>query len=200
MVRRVVITTALALLTTPAMADPRILRVATVAPAGSAWAREILGWARDVEHDSNDEVRIKMYFGASFGGEDEMESNLRSGRLDGAVSGGMLCSRAAPSLRVLRVLGLTRDRAEAIHLIDRLWPKLEREFADHGFVGLGVAIVGIDLLFSRLPVRSLADMRAGRYWIWDLDDVVQKQMTALGVHLVKAPLWDAAALYAAGKV
>ncbi|MGZ3440722.1 MAG: TRAP transporter substrate-binding protein DctP, partial [Polyangia bacterium] len=46
----------------------------------------------------------------------------------------------------------------------------------------------------------LADMRAGRYWIWDLDDVVQKQMTALGVHLVKAPLWDAAALYAAGKV
>ena len=180
-------------------ATPRVIRMATVAPDGTTWAREIRAFGRDVEAATDGQVHVKMYFGGIAGGEQEMEDQIRRGHLDGMVSGGMFCSRIAPSLRVLRVMGLVRDRREAIYLINRLRPTLSREAAAAGFVDLGIALVGMDLLFSRQPVRSLADLKRGAYWIWDLDDMVQKQLHEMGVRYVPAPLPDAAGLYESGR-
>lgn len=180
-------------------AAPRTVRMATVAPEGTAWAREIHAFARDVENETHGEVHVKVYFSGIAGGETEMEEQIRRGHLDGVVSGGMFCSRMAPSLRVLRVIGLLRDRREAVYLINRLRSTIVRESEGNGFVYLGVALVGMDLVFSRHPVRTLADLRRGVYWIWDLDDPVQKQLREMGMHIVSAPLPEAAALYESGR-
>lgn len=191
---------ALLLPAAPVSAAPHLLRLATVAPDGSAWAREIRAFARDVTNNTGGEVRMKMYFGAIAGDELEMQDRLRRGQLDGIVSGGMFCSRVAPALRALRVLGLVRDRREAIYLINRLAPTVQREAAGNGMVMLAIGLVGMDLLFSRHPVRSLADLRRQTYWIWDPDDVVSAQLGAMGVKLVRAPLSEAAGLYESGRV
>ena len=180
-------------------APPRTIRMATVAPDGTTWAREIRAFARDVEAGTDGQVHVKMYFGGIAGGETEMEEQVRRGHLDGMVSGGMACSHIAPSLRVLRVIGLLRDRREAVYLINRLRPTLSHEAAANGFVDLGIALVGMDLLFSRTPVRSLAELRHGAYWIWDLDDMVQLQLREMGVRFVPAPLPAAAGLYESGR-
>jgi TRAP-type C4-dicarboxylate transport system substrate-binding protein len=190
----------IALLAPPVRAAQETLRFATVAPEGSAWAREIRRFARDVEDESHGELHIKVYFGAIAGDELQMAERMRREQLDGVISGGMVCAREATSLRVLRLLGLVRDRSEAIYLINRLRSTFEREFEAHGLVALGIAVVGVDTLFSRTPIRSLADLRRDRYWIWDGDETVQKQMGALGVRLVPSPLSDAARLYDEHKV
>jgi TRAP-type C4-dicarboxylate transport system substrate-binding protein len=173
--------------------------MATVAPEGTAWAREIHAFARNVEDETHGEVHVKMYFGGIAGGETEMESHISRGRLDGIVSGGMFCSRMAPSLRALRVIGLLHDRREAFHLINRLRPAISREYESNGFIALGIALVGMDLLFSRSPVHTLADLQRNAYWIWDLDDAVQKQLREMGVRVVPAPLPDASQLYESGR-
>ena len=196
---RLAFVAALLLIPTVVCGAPRVIRVATVAPEGTAWAREIHAFAREVESATHGDVRVKMYFGGIAGGEAEMEERVRRGHLDGVISGGMFCSRIAPSLRVLRVIGLLRDRREAIYLINRLRPAISRESEGNGFVDLGVALIGMDLLFSRHPVRALADLQHGTYWIWDLDDMVQKQLGEMGIHLVPAPLPEAAALFESGR-
>ncbi|MGZ3441218.1 MAG: TRAP transporter substrate-binding protein DctP [Polyangia bacterium] len=195
MVRAVVVVALLLAGGAATAAPPRVIRMATVAPDGTSWAREIRAFARDVENATNGEVHVKLYFGGIAGGETEMEEQIRRGHLDGMVSGGMFCSRVAPTLRVLRVLGLLHDRQEAIYLINRLRSTISRESEHNGFVDLGIALVGMDLLFSRRPVRTLADLRRGAFWLWDLDDMVEKQLREMGVHLVMAPLPDAAGLY-----
>ncbi|MGZ3428436.1 MAG: TRAP transporter substrate-binding protein DctP [Polyangia bacterium] len=195
MVRAVVVVALLLAGGAATAAPPRVIRMATVAPDGTTWAREIRAFARDVENATNGEVHVKLYFGGIAGGESEMEEQIRRGHLDGMVSGGMFCSRVAPTLRVLRVLGLFRDRKEAIYLINRMRATISHESEQNGFVNLGIALVGMDLLFSRRPVRSLADLRRGAFWLWDLDDMVEKQLREMGVHLVMAPLPDAAGLY-----
>jgi TRAP-type C4-dicarboxylate transport system substrate-binding protein len=129
-----------------------------------------------------------------------MYDRVRRGQLDGVVSGGMFCSHVAPSLRILRVLGLVHNGREAIYVINRLRPMLSREFEQNGFVDLGIALVGMDLLFSRTPVLSLDDMRRDTYWIWDADDMLIQQLTAMGIKLSPAPLPAAAALYESGRV
>ena len=77
----------------------------------------------------------------------------------------MICDILAPSLAVTRVGGLLRSRAEASRVVNQMTPAITEEFQRKGFVFLGAAGFGLDVVFSRTPVRSLADLRRGRFWI-----------------------------------
>src|SRR5262249_279368 len=122
------------LMSATALAEPRwTLRMATPAPEGTAWAREIKAFSREVEAGPHGEVRMKWYLGGIGGDELEIGERIRRDQLDGAGAGGMLCERLAPSMRVLRLLGVFQSRAEAAYVMQRLQPSLEAEFAKSGF-------------------------------------------------------------------
>lgn len=94
---------------TPAAAEGvRTLRIATVAPEGTAWAHEMTAWTREIESATNGAVKLKMYFGGIAGGELDVLERIKRHQLDGAISGGMICSRLGPS-----PAGAARDRAAA---------------------------------------------------------------------------------------
>jgi TRAP-type C4-dicarboxylate transport system substrate-binding protein len=176
---------ALVALPASAPAEPtHVLRMATIAPDGSEWARLERSFARDVEHDTEGEVAVKWYFGGIAGGETDMIERIHRGQLDGSASGGMMCQRLAPSMRVMRIVGLFQSRDEAAHVLARLRPRLDGEFARNGFANLGEAGVGSDIIFSRTPVRSLEELQKLRFWVWDLDDVWQRELPLMGVTTV----------------
>ncbi len=183
-----------------AAADPavHVLRMATAAPEGTAWAREIHAMSREVEQLSNGMVRLKWYLGGIAGDELQMGERMKRDQLDGVASGGMLCRRLAPSMRVLGVLGLFQDRAEATYVAGRLKPILDDEFAKSGFVNLAELSVGPLVLFTRGPVQSMAELRKMRLWIWDLDDVGRRELAEMGVTVVPLAVEEAAHAYDAG--
>src|SRR5690348_13261182 len=119
---------ALALLGAPAHADPVVLRMASIAPDGTGWARELKAFARDVEAGSHGQLKIKWYFGGIAGDESQVPQRIRKGQLDGEAAA-ITCARLAPSLKVLRVVGLFRQREEASYVLSRLQPTVTREFA-----------------------------------------------------------------------
>ena len=83
-------------------------------------------------------------------------------------------SDEAESLRRLPdgLVGLFRDPGEIQFVLGKLQPLFEREFHQHGFVHLGMGGgFGQTIFLGRQPARTLADLRHGRYWIWDLDEV-----------------------------
>ncbi|HWE29808.1 MAG TPA: hypothetical protein VHB97_17480, partial [Polyangia bacterium] len=81
-------------------ADPVVLRFATVAPEGTAWARLAKSTARALAEATGGQVTGKWYFNGIAGNELEMAARVRKDQLDGIVSGGMLCQKLAPSMRV----------------------------------------------------------------------------------------------------
>jgi TRAP-type C4-dicarboxylate transport system substrate-binding protein len=172
-----------------------LLRLGTIAPDGSEWARLEKSLAREVEHETDGEVAIKWYFGGIAGGETDMIERIRRGQLDGAASGGMMCQRLAPSMRVMRIAGLFQSRDEALHVLARLRPRLDKEFAKSGFVNLGEAGIGSDIIFSRTPVRAFDDLKKTRLWVWDLDDVWLRELPLMGINTVAAPPEQAGAAY-----
>jgi TRAP-type transport system periplasmic protein len=183
-----------------AAAEPHTLRLATIAPEGTAWARELRAFARDVETATNGEVRVKMYFGAIAGDEMQVYGRIRRGQLDGAASGGAICEKLAPSMRVMRVMGLMNDYREVNHVTSRLLPTFEAEYKKNGFVHLGTTPLGAHILFTRKPVANLSDLTQGRYWVWLHDDVLQQEMPSLGVHLVPMELEEGARAYEQGRI
>jgi TRAP-type C4-dicarboxylate transport system substrate-binding protein len=176
------------------------LRIGSVAPHGSGWARELNGFARDVEAEAKGTLAIKMYLNAVAGDELEMGERVRRGQLDGVASGQMLCQALAPSMRVLRLPGVFQSRDEARDVVTRLGPTIESEARQHGFVFLGAAGLGPDIFFMRAPVHSLAELRAVRLWRWDVDEVAITMSREMGLDVVPAPLHEARRAFVDGKL
>ncbi|HEX6836281.1 MAG TPA: TRAP transporter substrate-binding protein DctP [Polyangia bacterium] len=182
-----------------ARAEPVAVRMASMAPDGTAWARELKAYARDVETATDGELRIKLYLGGIAGDEAAVPERMRKGQLDGEMAA-VTCERMAPSLRVLRVPGLIRRRDEALYVIDRLRSKAEAEFRARGFALLGLTWFGSDILFTKLPVHTMDDLRKLRLWIWNLDVVWQSAMRDVGLHVVPMSVDAAARAYEDGQI
>ncbi|HEX8950251.1 MAG TPA: TRAP transporter substrate-binding protein DctP [Polyangia bacterium] len=177
-----------------ARAEPATLRLATVAPQGTGWAREIGAWGRDVETGTHDAVRVKIYYSAVGGDELTVLERIKRDQLDGAI-GSESCVRLAPSLKVTRIFGLFQSREEALYVLGRLAPAIDGEFLRAGFVNLASATLGPDLLFTREPVHDMAELKKTLLWSWDADETLTAQAQALGMHVVTTPLDDAARAY-----
>jgi TRAP-type C4-dicarboxylate transport system substrate-binding protein len=187
-----------AALVRPAAAET-ILRMAVIAPDGTAWARELKAFARDVELATGGEVRIKWYLGGIAGDEKTALERVKRGQLDGAALS-VTCSRYAPSLKVTRMLGLFQRYDESHFVLNRLYPAIDQELRKSGLVGLGIAVIGSELIFSRRPVSSMAEWRAQKLWVWDLDDIWIAELPRFGLKTVALPVEQAGAAYDRGEI
>jgi TRAP-type C4-dicarboxylate transport system substrate-binding protein len=172
-----------------------VLRVGTIVPDGTSWARELKAFARQVESDTQGAVKLKFYWAGVAGDELQMAERIRRQQLDGIVSGGVLCERLAPTLQVTRVPGLFLTREEAVHVTSRLRADLDREFNAAGYIYIGASIIGPAIIFSRAPVRTFQDLKAGKYWIWDVDEASRSELKALGMQAVPLPIGEATRAY-----
>jgi TRAP-type C4-dicarboxylate transport system substrate-binding protein len=188
-----------ALTAAPSAAEPVVVRFASMAPEGTAWARELKAFGRDVEALTGGELRIKLYLGGIAGDESAVPGRIKKGQLDGEMAS-VTCERIAPSLRVLRVPGMIRRRDEAMYVIDRLRPTVEAEFRRSGFALLGLSWFGSDILFTKTPVRSMEELRKRKLWIWNLDVVWRAEMQHLGLNVVPLSVDEAGRAYDDGRV
>jgi TRAP-type C4-dicarboxylate transport system substrate-binding protein len=107
----------------------------------------------------------------------------------------MLCQRLSPSLRVLRIPGLLQDGKQASYVINRLKPMVDEELKKAGWVNLAEAVIGSTVVFSRTPIRSLANLQHARWWRWDLDVTANRLSQAMGIPVVALPLEAAGKAY-----
>jgi TRAP-type C4-dicarboxylate transport system substrate-binding protein len=183
-----------------AYADPTVIRMATVAPDGSGWARELRRFSQDIEQGTNGRLRIKWFMNGIAGDEIELTERLKRHQLDGVGSGGMVCERFMPSMHVLRFPGLFQSRAEANFVMNAIRSELEADARNAGMFYLGGVGMGADLLFSRQPVRSLAELRAVRAWRWRPDEVELALNREMGLTVLPGELDEAGHLFDANKV
>jgi TRAP-type C4-dicarboxylate transport system substrate-binding protein len=181
-------------------AEPVVLRMATAAPDGSAWSREIRNFVRTVDDKTSGQVRIKVYFGGIAGDERQMSERIRREQLDGAFSGGVLCQELAPTMRLMRVPGLFQTRDELAFVLGSLHAQIDDEFRRAGFVNLGLFAIGPELVFSRRPLHSLDELRRARLWTWGEDPTLGPSLRAVGMNVVPAPLDAAGRMYDDGQL
>jgi TRAP-type C4-dicarboxylate transport system substrate-binding protein len=72
--------------------------------------------------------------------------------------------------------------------------------AEHGFVGLGLASMGWWIILGRTPVRSMEDLRNGRFWTWSMDEMWSTQLEAMGIGTVRMPVEDGTQAWDEGKL
>jgi TRAP-type C4-dicarboxylate transport system substrate-binding protein len=180
--------------------EPRLLKMAMVAPDGTLWAQEVRAAGGEIEALTNGALRVKWYVGGVSGDEIETGARIVKGQLDGIVSAGILCEQVSATLRAIRIPGMFDSPEEAHHVTDRLRAPEEAEALAAGFVLLGTGSMGEDVIFSNEPVRSLADLRKMRIWKWEGDEVGIAVARAMGVTPVPTALLDGERAYEAGRL
>jgi TRAP-type C4-dicarboxylate transport system substrate-binding protein len=77
-----------------------------------------------------------------------------------------------------------QSRDEWRYVMTRLLPELNREFGKSGFSNLGIGSFGNSMLFSRRPIRTMAELRSQRFWVYELDDVTVSMLRHMGLAVV----------------
>ena len=188
-----------ALLAGPARADTVTIRMSSVAPEGSTWANLLRSWARELETLTTGAVKVRWYFGGATGDELETFAGIAKGHLDGMASGGVICERVAPSMRIQGLPGVFQSREEAAYVIERMRGTLEEETRRAGFELLIATGLGPEVVFSRTPVRSMAELRKARLWRWAADEVGIAMAHEMGLSVVPTDLEAAAKAYDDGR-
>jgi TRAP-type C4-dicarboxylate transport system substrate-binding protein len=176
------------------------VRIACVAPKGSAWGNEVEKLASDVEHATSGHVKLKVYLNGTAGDDVTAADRVKKGQLDGVVSAGWLCQEAMPSMRAMGLIGVFQSREESAFVASELKPTLEAEAAHAGYTLLGTAGLGSIIMFSREPITSMADLRKTKLWRWEGEKVQLQMGAAMGFSSVSGRLEDAGKDYDSGKV
>ena len=173
----------------PAIAQTT-LRLATVAPDGSFWMREMRAGAEEIRARTDGRVRIQYFPGGVMGNEQAVLRRIRIGQLQGgAFTGGALAPvyRDA-SLYTLPFLFRSHDEVDFIRA--RFDAELERGLEQAGFVSFGLAEGGFARLLSGSPIARLDDLEGKKVWVPEGDAVAYAAMEALGLTPTTLPLTD----------
>lgn len=187
---RFVIATLLLALASPLSAQTTTLRLATVAPDGSFWMREMRAGADEIAERTDGRVRIQYFPGGVMGNEQAVLRRIRIGQLQGGAFTGGALTQVYKNASLYALPFLFRSHAEVDHVRERFDAELERGLHDAGFVSFGLAEGGFARLLSARPVTRIADLDGQKVWVPEGDPVAYAAMEALGLAPTTLPLTD----------
>lgn len=166
------------------------LKVATIAPDGSHWMREMRAAAAEIEERTGGNVELKFYPGGVMGNDAQVLRKIRIGQLHGgAFTAGGLAERYS-ALNLYGMPLLFRSLDEVDYVRSRLDPELRRGLEEAGFVSFGFIEGGFARLMSNHPVRGIDDMRRRKVWVPEGDPISFIAMEQLGLSPVVLPVTD----------
>ena len=181
---------AFVLLAAAATAQAAEIKIATIAPDGSQWMREMRAGGRRVEELTGGRVELKFYPGGVMGNDAQILRKIRIGQLQGGAftAGGLAERYSALNLYGIPLLFDSLDEVD--HVRARIDPKLAVGLREAGFVCLGFSEGGFANLMANGPIRSVEDLRRKKVWVPEGDQIGFLAMETLGLSPVVLPATD----------
>jgi len=172
----------------PALAQT--LKIATIAPEGSSWMKDMRAGAKAIEKHTDGRVKLKYYAGGVQGNDKQVQRKMRTGQLHGGAftSGALNMFQKDADLFALPLVFGTIEEARFAR--SHLEAEIRQRMEDAGYVNFGLAAAGFAYMMSNKPMRTLSDMKGQKIWIPEGDPVSFAALRALGVAPVVMPVTD----------
>ncbi|MDZ7261241.1 MAG: TRAP transporter substrate-binding protein DctP [candidate division KSB1 bacterium] len=157
------------------------IKFATLAPDGSTWMNVMQEYDQAVRAQSQGQLGFKIYAGGVSGDEKDVLRKIRLGQLHSAGFTGVGMGEILPEVRILDSPFLFRNYQEVDYINQKFYDKFARAFEKNGYILLGWAEVGFVYVFTTKPVRTLADMKNVKMWMWEGDPVAEATFKAFGL-------------------
>jgi TRAP-type C4-dicarboxylate transport system substrate-binding protein len=180
---------AMLLLVSPVV-EAQSFKIATLAPEGSSWLREMRAAADEVNQRTEGRVEFRYYPGGVMGDDATVMRKIRLGQLQGGALTASELSLVYPDAVVYGLPFLFEGPDQVIPVREAVDPLLKAGIRDKGFEVLSISGVGFAYMMSSKPLQSIEHLRNGKVWIPNNDLISERTFTAGGVSPVPLPLAD----------
>jgi len=156
------------------------IKLATVVPDGSVWDKNLKQMAAEWKQTTGDRVSVTLFGGGSQGDEPTVLRKIRLDALQAASFTAVGLAGIEPSFNVFSVPFFFESYDELNAVMDKLTPLLKQRLEAKGFVLLHWGHGGWLQLFSKRPVKTVADLKAVKLWTSAGDDRMTQWYKANG--------------------
>lgn len=186
--KKILLSLLILLFSVPAMSAT--LKIATIAPEGSQWMKDMRASAKEIRQRTEGRINVKYYGGGVMGNDKKVLSRIRIGSLQGGALTPVALASQYADLNLYGLPLVFDSEEEAQFVRERMDKKLQQGLADAGYVSFGFAAGGFAIMMSNSPIKSLADLRGKKIWVPEGDTVSYQSMEALSLSPVTLPLTD----------
>ncbi|NEZ04005.1 C4-dicarboxylate ABC transporter [Wenzhouxiangella sp. XN201] len=188
-IQRIGLTLLLACLVGPASAQT--LKLATIAPDGSAWMEELRATAERIEAQTGGELSLRFYPGGVMGDAEAVLRRMRLGQLHGGAFTLGDLARVAPAANLYSMPFVFRNLEEVQAVRETFDPLIIEALGEGGMVVPGISLGGFAYLFSdrSLPVDGPEGIdRNLRVWVPVGDESSRRTLDRAGASPVPLPI------------
>jgi len=174
----------------PAPRAAETLKIATLAPDGTAWMKAMRAAGEEVRKRTGGRVELRFYPGGVMGNDATVLRKIQIGQLHGGLVTMVALYRLYPDSQLYGLPLLFRSYAEVDYVRSRMDGPLIEGLERSGMVAFGLVEGGFAYLLSSAPIRRVADVRAEKVWAPEGDRITPMLFQAAGVAPVVLPLAD----------
>jgi TRAP-type C4-dicarboxylate transport system substrate-binding protein len=183
---------ALVTVITPAAsrAETVAIKLATLVPDGSIWHKVLLDMGDEWNRDTQGRVTLKMYPGGALGDEPDLLRKMRIGQIHASALTVKGLAEIDDAFATFTVPMMFDSYDELNHVLKKMEPDLKKRLEAKGFVLLNWGHAGWVYFFSKQPIKSLAEFKKLKLWVWAGDDEMNQLWKANGFHAVPLAATD----------
>lgn len=172
------------------LAQAQSFKIATLAPEGSSWLREMRAAADEVKQRTEGRVEFRYYPGGVMGDDATVMRKIRLGQLQGGALTASELSLVYTDAVVYGLPFLFENHAQIAAVRAEVDTHLKDGIREKGFEVLSISGVGFAYMMSSKPLQSIEHLRAGKVWIPNSDRVAERTFASGGVSPIPLPLSD----------
>jgi len=172
------------------IAHAQTLKLATLAPEGSAWMIAMRAGAAEIKERTDGRVNFKFYGGGVQGHDKQVMRKMRIGQLHGGAFTSTTVAEFHKDASLYALPMLFSSLEEVQFARERMDDRLRDLLEQAGYVNFGFAGGGFAHIMSNKPIANLEDMKGLKVWVPDGDRMSYDAVQALGISPVTMPLTD----------
>jgi TRAP-type C4-dicarboxylate transport system substrate-binding protein len=165
-------------------------KVATVAPDGTTWMKEIRAGGKRIAELTEGRVKMKFYPGSVMGNDQSVLRKIRVGQLHGGVFTGGGIGRVDPNTRIYTLPMLFRSLDEVHYVRERMDEAMRDSIASNGMIAVGFGDGGLAYVMLQEPASSIEQLRQRKVWIPEGDPITAKVFELAKINAVPLPISD----------
>lgn len=173
-----------------ASAEPVVIKLATSAPTGSLWFKELTKIGNVTEKATEGRVKIKIFGGSVLGDDKQVLDKMKYGQVQAAAMTGVGLGDLVPKTRLMELPFVFDNPKQIDCVLNKVLPEFNKELEKAGFINLGWAEQGLIYVFTSRDIKTLADMQKTKPWVWGSDPLARAIWEVFNVKPVPLALQD----------
>lgn len=173
-----------------APAGAATFKIATLAPDGTSWMKEMRAAGKEIEAQTEGRVKLKFYPGGVMGNYQTVLRKMRVGQLHGGAFAAGEVIEIYPDMHLYSLPFMFRSEDEVLHVRKTIDPLLIEGLAENGLVAAGIIGAGFAYIMSDTEINDAGDLKGRSVWVPEGDIVAYTGFQVAGVTPKALPLSD----------